>query len=299
MPLRSPSPDRTSFQHALSKLPGVVRRRTRRSLLILSVFLAISSGESRSGAAEVNNQPALQSGLILSRSYAFRGANQEMPYRLYISTRYRPDRPAPLLILLHALNSDPAQVIRYFGILNEAEKRGYIVAAPMGYDQAGWYGSQGPGLPTHARSSTPKDAPGNLGALSERDVLNVLAIVRREFRTDPKRTYLMGHSMGGGGTLYLGMKYPQTWAALAALAPAIYRDPSEVKALRNVPAIVVQGDRDKLVHVDVTRRWIAAMDRFRVPHEYIEIKGGGHVFSMVLNPKMIGRVFDFLDAHHR
>jgi predicted peptidase len=63
----------------------------------------------------------------------------------------------------------------------------------------------------------------DLAELSEKDVMNVLAIVRKEFTVDNKRTYLMGHSMGGAGALFLGPKYVDQWAAVASMAPAAFR----------------------------------------------------------------------------
>ena len=56
--------------------------------------------------------------------------------------------------------------------------------------------------------------PPNLAELSEKDVMNVLGIVRGEFDIDNNRTYLMGHSMGGAGALFLGPKYVDQWAAV-------------------------------------------------------------------------------------
>ena len=48
-----------------------------------------------------------------------------------------------LIVLLHGLGSNPQQVIRYKGIVEQAESRGYIVVAPFGYNERGWYGSRG------------------------------------------------------------------------------------------------------------------------------------------------------------
>jgi predicted peptidase len=39
--------------------------------------------------------------------------------------------------------------------------------------------------------------PAEVTQLSEKDVLNVLEMIREEFNVDDERTYLMGHSMGG------------------------------------------------------------------------------------------------------
>jgi pimeloyl-ACP methyl ester carboxylesterase len=84
----------------------------------------------------------------------------------------------------------------------------FIMAAPMGYNTGGWYGS--PIINTGGRGGKGAPAPeppANLSELSEKDAMNVLDMMRKEFNVDDKRTYLMGHSMGGAGTLYLGSKY--------------------------------------------------------------------------------------------
>src|SRR6266581_3235726 len=70
--------------------------------------------------------------------------------------------------------------------------------APEGTPRAG----KGGGAP----KGQPNNDPPNLRELSEKDVMNVLELVRKEFNVDDRRTYLMGHSMGGAGTLYLSTK---------------------------------------------------------------------------------------------
>ena len=50
------------------------------------------------------------------------------------------------------------------------------------------------------------------------DALEVFDHASKLLKTDPKRTYLTGHSMGGHGTWYLGATYPDRWAAIAPCA---------------------------------------------------------------------------------
>jgi pimeloyl-ACP methyl ester carboxylesterase len=50
------------------------------------------------------------------------------------------------------------------------------------------------------------------------DALEVLNDAETKFQTDPKHTYLTGHSMGGHGTWYLGATYPDRFAAIGPAA---------------------------------------------------------------------------------
>ena len=237
-------------------------------------------------------------GEAVQRDYLFEASSSKrLSYALYVPTGYQASKPAPLVVLLHGLGSNPWQVIHYQGIMQEAEKRGYLVVAPYGYNEFGGYGNRGPRKDSSWSFRTNAAVPQNLGELSERDVLNVLALVCKEYAVDPKRIYLMGHSMGGGGALYLGMKYKGQWAALAALSPAIYSDPKALAGIHDTPIIIVQGDQDRLVKVEDTRRWVEAMKQLNMDYRYIEIKGGDHIFSICMNPSMITEVFDFFDQH--
>src|SRR5262245_47718284 len=166
---------------------------------------------------ELSAQPPARKGTTQSRiekkTYDFKDAGKEMEYALFVPTAYDKAKKTPLVVALHGLGSNSQQIMRYPGLTDQAEKYGYIAVAPMGYNSSGWYG---------ARFGKRKTDPENLAELSEKDVMNVLEIVRKEYTIDPDRIYLMGHSMGGGGTWHLGIKYPDVWAGLAPLAPAIF-----------------------------------------------------------------------------
>ncbi|MSQ94687.1 MAG: poly(3-hydroxybutyrate) depolymerase [Gemmataceae bacterium] len=250
-----------------------------------TAILLLFVGLSAAFTAEAQEKTAAR---IQKRTYDFKEAGKEMEYALFVHSKYDKDKKSPLLVALHGLGSNPQQIMRYRGLTDLAEKYGYVVVAPMGYNSKGWYGNKG--------QKSAKDTPENLGELSEKDVMNVLAIARKEFNIDDNRIYLMGHSMGGGGTWHLGLKYPDIWAGLAPIAPAIFRKPDELVKIKHVAVIVVQGDQDKLVPVAGARRWVEQMKKLEMKYEYIEVAGGDHV--RVAFDKMPD-IFAFFEKHKK
>ena len=154
---------------------------------------------------------------VQQRTYHFADTNQEMPYALFVSSKVSKNKKNPLIVALHGYGGDGNSLLRG-NALDLAEEGGYILVGPMGYNTQGWFGSPvinagGPRQGTGAAGKGPRRRTGrrpdppNLAELSEKDVMNVLAMMRKEFNVDEQRTYLMGHSMGGAGALFLGVKY--------------------------------------------------------------------------------------------
>jgi predicted peptidase len=168
-----------------------------------------------------------------------------------------------------------------------AEEGGYVLVAPMGFSTAGWYGSpvivMGAGRGQRGAVAPPTGpTPEETAKLSEQDVMNVLDLVRKEYRIDPRRIYLTGHSMGGAGTLFLGSKHADLWAAIAPVAPASFmmnenRD-QILKGIRDagVPVVLITGDADEVVPVANTRLWAQSLRDLGLDHEYLEQPGITH-----------------------
>jgi poly(3-hydroxybutyrate) depolymerase len=223
---------------------------------------------------------------IEKKTYDFKEAGKEMEYGLFVPSKYDKSKKTPLIIALHGLGSNSQQILRYPGFTDLAEKYGYILAAPMGYNSQGWYGNK----PPFGR----KPEPENLYELSEKDVMNVLDIVRKDYTIDPNRIYLMGHSMGGGGTFHIGIKNPDLFAALAPIAPAIFARPTELEKIKQVPIILVQGDKDNLVKVEMVRPWAEKMKELKMTYEYVEVPGGNHIDVAFKN---LPKIFEFFEQH--
>jgi poly(3-hydroxybutyrate) depolymerase len=256
--------------------------------LVLVVGLTGLAPGLRAQAPERKDPAKSTQARIEKKTYDFKDAGKEMEFALFVPTAYAKEKQTPLVIALHGLGSNPQQIMRYRGLTDLAEKHGYIVAAPMGYNSRGWYGG---------RVLRPqKGDPENLSELSEKDVMNVLDLVKNEYTIDPDRVYLMGHSMGGGGTWHLALKYPDVWAGLAPIAPAVFRPATDVQKVRHIPVILVQGDQDNLCPVGVARRWAEQMQAFGMTYRYVEVAGGDHVNIAF---KHMPDVFEFFDKHRR
>jgi dipeptidyl aminopeptidase/acylaminoacyl peptidase len=112
----------------------------------------------------------------------------------------------------------------------------------------------------------------------------------------------MGHSMGGAGTLFLGQKYADQWAAIAAIAPAAFlMQPRQKDILAPIkaaglPLMITQGDKDPVVPPTATRTWAAAMDELGLTHEYIEMPDRDH--GTIIADGMPD-IFRFFAAHTR
>jgi predicted peptidase len=238
------------------------------------------------------------------RTYHFADTNEDLPYAIYVSSKVSKDKKNPLIIALHGLGGNQNSLVRGNAI-DLAEEGGYILVGPMGYNPRGWYGSPllkpPPGATPRPPNPEAANDPPNLRELSEKDVMNVLDIVRKEFNVDERRTYLMGHSMGGAGTLYLGSKYASDWAAIAAIAPAAFAMLPNAEELlkpikKKMPVLIAQGDADKAVPVDYTRRWIGVMKNLGMNYEYIELPGEDHGTIIA---KSMPTTFAFFNQHTR
>ncbi len=169
-----------------------------------------------------------------------------MPYRMYVPTTYNGTKAYPLIVALHGLGgTEDAFFTDYDQKMPPlAEQHGYIVAGALGYRVDGSYG-WGLGNP-------PADpATRRVQEQSERDVMQVLQLVRQQYKIDENRIYLMGHSMGAIGTWKIAPKFPDIWAAIGTFAGS--GAPATLERIKHVPEFVVHGDADATVNVQGSR----------------------------------------------
>jgi poly(3-hydroxybutyrate) depolymerase/kynurenine formamidase len=271
-------------------------RRAVSCLLLASAALALA--KDRASAQEPGTVVAADR-RVQAMHYRFEATGVDVPYALFVPSGYDPSRAWPLIVALHGLGRPYDWMMGYEGFIDMAERDGYVVVSPLGYHPRGWYGSRGYGIPPGAAREGER-LPENLGALSEQDVMNVLAIARERFRIDSDRIYLWGHSMGGAGAYHLAAKFPDVWAAVAVAAPAPLPDRiDDLQRMRQIPVLVLHGDADATVPVEQSRRWVARMRELGMQHVYVEIPGGDHSAFVSRNPETLSKVFSFFDLTHK
>ncbi len=243
----------------------------------------IADAEAVVAAAKAGKDPFAARTGDFKRHYLLKAAGEIMPYRLYVPTTYNPGRPHPLVVALHGLGgTEDSMFGQNYGLVPQAERRSYIVVAPLGYRVDGGYGVA-PGAPANRRAQ-----------LSEQDVMEVLQRVRQQYTIDENRIYLMGHSLGAIGTWRLAANYPNIWAALGPIAGN--GNPATMERMRHIPQIVVHGDADNVVSVNGSRAMVAELNKLGGEVKYIEVPGGGH--SDIAGPN-IPAILDFFDTHRK
>jgi pimeloyl-ACP methyl ester carboxylesterase len=191
--------------------------------------------------------------------------NSEQPYALYIPRHFDASKKYPLLISLHAEETNHSvNLVQLLGQLSNPSQIGvavgfgfpplrdvdFVVACPFARGTMGYQG------------------------IAERDVYDVLAEVERQYPIDLDRVYLTGVSMGGSGALRLALTRPDVWAAVAPVCafPVPGGEELAPNAL-NLPIRLFHGALDPAVPAASSREWQRRLLDAGAPAEYIEYPG--------------------------
>jgi pimeloyl-ACP methyl ester carboxylesterase len=189
----------------------------------------------------------------MRRAYLSKADQTLQPYRIFVPTQYDGSKATPLVVALHGMGGDENSMFDgYHEVMKvEAQRVGFLVVCPKGRDNASMY-----------------------RGTAEQDVLDVLAEVRRDYKVDAKRIYLMGHSMGGYGTWSTAIDHPELFAALGPISGG--GNAAGMEKIKDIPQYVVHGDDDRTVNVNQSRNMVAAGKKLNAPITYVEVPGGSH-----------------------
>ena len=170
--------------------------------------------------------------------------------QLYIPRGYKPDTPAPLMVMLHGAGNTGRGVAYTFPL---ADEFGVVVLAPDSRDEATWdmlLTGYGP------------------------DVEFIGAALKHTFsrcNIDRKRTALAGHSDGASYSLSLGLGTGETFGHVMAFSPGVMK-PAEVHGKPRI--FISHGLSDPIMPIDVTsRRFVPRLKNLGYDVTYREYQG--------------------------
>ncbi len=222
-------------------------------------------------------------------------------YRAFVPSTYNGSVSFPLVVVLHPSGADENAPFMARQLAELAEKKGYIVVAPLGYDSTAGYGSTYPIVQTFAA----KDGMSGItipnpqsNYLSEVAVMSTLAKVKREMNIDASRVYLMGYGMGSIGAQHLAAKYPNEWAAIAPASGAVTAAsyPFSALAANHVAALYIQGEKDRYTPANAVEDLYNQARRAGVDARLIKVPNADNSNAWV---GALPQTFDFFSNHRK
>ena len=197
-----------------------------------------------------------------------------MPYRLF-----RPEASGklPLVVFLHGSGGQGDDNLKQLGLGNIFGTRVWLlpenqknfpcyVLAPQ--TDRGWI--------HYDTSQWAKGKAGIIPGLGDGAgmVLKIIDVLRHEFPIDDRRIYVMGQSMGGGGTWNVITFRPNFFAAAVICCGSVSMEDGTASV--ETPVWAFHGDSDQTVPVSVSRERIAARRKAGGHPVYTEYVGVDH-----------------------
>jgi phospholipase/carboxylesterase len=204
-------------------------------------------------AAAIAGFPAIgrgQSAAITPGQHDLKLGDSDRDGVIYVPRGYTPDKPAPLIVMLHGAGNTGRGVAYTFPL---ADEFGIVILAPDSRDEATWdmlLTGYGPDVEF-------------IGA--------ALKQTRGRCNIDRKRTALAGHSDGASYSLSLGLGTGDTFDHVMAFSPGVMT-PAEVHGKPRI--FISHGLSDPIMPIDVTsRRFVPRLKNLGYDVTYREYEG--------------------------
>ncbi len=145
------------------------------------------------------------------------GKGQRIPARLFVPKNLDPKKPIPLVVALHGMGGSENLFFEGYGdgqIVKLCEKRGWLLVAPR--------------CPL-------------FGAPPVQEIVDQLS---KRYPVDPKRVFLVGHSLGASQSVDLVQTHPGTFAGVALLGGG--GKVTDARKFADLPTFVGVGTQDRL-----------------------------------------------------
>jgi predicted peptidase len=259
---------------ALYGPPNLAAQKSLEKFLARAEEVEKSSGD----AAVSNSQPH-------ERAYTAANDGSAQPYWVFLPKNYSAKKKYPLIVFLHGYLPQITKLRPWIPgapTWSLAINRGFIFVVPYGRRNSDFL------------------------QIGQDDTLRVLEETQKLYSTDANRTFLMGASMGGYGTLAVGLQTPHLWAGLAPMAArtdiykwlrlnrdevlpwkrALYEsdDPKSLAAnAQHLPIFLQHGANDHLISVEHSRDFYNQLKSLNYAVRYREIPNGDHYIYLTDN----------------
>jgi predicted esterase len=210
------------------------------------------------------------------------------PFYIYVPDTYRPDRPMPLIVVLHGgvgrpdfrsdITPDGGPDWDFF--LSPGQEENWLHLIPLAQHDCMWWRETG-----------------------IENLLYQIRFVMDNYNVDEDRVWVSGFSDGGSGSFDLALRNPDRFAAFAPLNGMVDVANGETGLgafpvnLANRPLYVVNTDLDPLYPAALARKTVELVQRAGADIFYKEINGYGHDAAYL--PSEIGNIRRFLERHPR
>lgn len=186
-----------------------------------------------------------------------KGKDGDVKYVVFVPKDYKGDKGYPVILFLHGsgeTGTDGKKQVKGAlakAIRDKKEDFPFIAVFPQS-QKGGW----------------------KAGLAEANRALAILEEVQSDYKTDKKRVYLTGLSMGGSGTWSLAAAHPERWAAIAPICGG--GDPSTAAKIKDLPIWCFIGDKDSAKLVENNRAMIKALKNAGGSPRYDEYPGVPH-----------------------
>ena len=218
---------------------------------IVAASLAIAFASSAPAIAE----DAVKTGFVKK---TFKNADDSTsPYIVFVPEAYDGKKEFPVILFLHGAGEtkggtkEPVEQGIGTAIKKQEKTFPFITIIPQA-EKFGWGADTGNG----------------------KRAVAMLDEVLKEYKTDAKRVYLTGLSMGGMGTFSLAAAHPDRWAAIVPICGR--GDVKTAEKFKDIPCWCFHGDADTSVVVAGSRDMMEALKKAGGTPKYTEYPKVGH-----------------------
>lgn len=192
---------------------------------------------------------------------------------------YDPARSYPLVVALHGVSP---RIYAAEALASPAFRRAYpvFVMVPIAPPRAFWATPENPAYRMQRMIPYPDHLP---------QIMAGIDAVAASYPIDPRRVYIVGHSMGGAGVMGALQRYPERFAA--GIASAGLWDAAETRAVDD-PIWILHGTADPVMPYAHSRALAVELRARGVQARFSALSGRGHDIGTTVYAKR--EIWDWL-----